>query len=187
MAPESINFRRFTKSSDIWSFAVLIWEILSYGVKPFEGVKNSVVINKIENGERLALPEICPPNLFNLLLHCWRYEPSERPNIKQIKNFLYDLLNSVSSPTSGQYENEPEIFDEEFKKSLLEIKLKNQEKQSIEDAQWLEKEEKEMFGSCQQFSSSDNQSIKSETTSLSSNNPFLDACKFLRINFKLAI
>lgn len=181
MAPESINFRKFTKASDVWSFAVLVWEILSFGVKPFEGIKNSLVINKIENGDRLPLPEICPPSLYNLLLHCWRYEPTERPNIKQVETFLGDLLNSLSSDGRSETKSE-EIFDEEFKKSLMEIKLKSQEKQSIEDAQWLENEEKEMFGSCQlntslQFSSSENQSLKSETASISSNNPFLDSRK----------
>ena len=180
MAPESINFRKFTKSSDVWSFAVLVWEIFSFGVKPFEGIKNSLVINKIENGDRLPLPELCPPSLYNLLLHCWRYEPTERPTIKQVESFLYDLLNSLSSDEKVEIKSD-EIFDEEFKKSLMEIKLKSQQKQSIEDAQWLEHEEKEMFGSCQlnssQFSSSENQSLKSETASISSNNPFLDSRK----------
>ena len=36
MAPESINYRRFTSASDVWMFAVCIWEILQYGVKPFQ-------------------------------------------------------------------------------------------------------------------------------------------------------
>lgn len=36
MAPESINFRRFTTASDVWMFAVCIWEILMYGIKPFQ-------------------------------------------------------------------------------------------------------------------------------------------------------
>jgi len=36
MAPESINFRKFTMASDVWMFAVCIWEILMYGIKPFQ-------------------------------------------------------------------------------------------------------------------------------------------------------
>ncbi|OQR79986.1 focal adhesion kinase 1-like [Tropilaelaps mercedesae] len=56
MAPESINFRRFTSASDVWMFAVCIWEILSLGVKPFQGVKNGEVVARLEDGERL--PEI---------------------------------------------------------------------------------------------------------------------------------
>ena len=43
MAPESINFRRFTTASDVWMFGVCVWEILMLGIKPFHGVKNSEV------------------------------------------------------------------------------------------------------------------------------------------------
>lgn len=73
MAPESINFRRFTTASDVWMFGVCVWEILMEGVKPFQGVKNSDVIGKLENGERLPLPNNCPPRLYSLMSQCWRY------------------------------------------------------------------------------------------------------------------
>jgi focal adhesion kinase 1 len=55
------------------------------GVKPFHGVKNSEVIGKLENGERLALPASCPPRLYSLMSMCWAYEPSKRPTFQQIK------------------------------------------------------------------------------------------------------
>lgn len=88
MAPESINFRRFTTASDVWMFGVCIWEILMLGVKPFQGVKNSDVITKLENGERLPLPSDCPPRLYSLMSQCWSYEPVKRPNFKGIKETL---------------------------------------------------------------------------------------------------
>ena len=47
MAPESINFRRFTTASDVWMFGVCVWEILMLGVKPFQGVKNSEVSYRV--------------------------------------------------------------------------------------------------------------------------------------------
>lgn len=117
MAPESINFRRFTTSSDVWMFGkfcstnpslshfspirasklfndvrillgVCMWEILMLGVKPFQGVKNNEVIRKLENGERLALPNHCPPRLYSLMSLCWSYEPSKRPIFKEIRETL---------------------------------------------------------------------------------------------------
>lgn len=88
MAPESINFRRFTTASDIWMFGVCMWEILMYGVKPFQGVKNNEVIGKIENGERLALPPNCPPSLYHIMFECWSYEPSKRPVFQDLKTRL---------------------------------------------------------------------------------------------------
>ncbi|XP_025110216.1 focal adhesion kinase 1-like isoform X6 [Pomacea canaliculata] len=92
MAPESINFRRFTTASDVWMFGVCIWEILMYGVKPFQGVKNNDVIGKIEAGERLPLPVGCPPSLYNLMCVCWQYEPSKRPSFADLKTWLYEIL-----------------------------------------------------------------------------------------------
>ncbi|XP_066151592.1 focal adhesion kinase 1 isoform X2 [Euwallacea fornicatus] len=92
MSPESINFRRFTTASDVWMFGVCIWEILMLGVKPFQGVKNNDVIGKIENGERLPLPENCPPRLYSLMSQCWSYEPTKRPSFKDIKEILQEIL-----------------------------------------------------------------------------------------------
>nr|XP_031829306.1 focal adhesion kinase 1 isoform X3 [Nomia melanderi] len=92
MAPESINFRRFTTSSDVWMFGVCMWEILMLGVKPFQGVKNHDVIHKLENGERLALPNHCPPRLYSLMSQCWSYEPSKRPTFKEIRETLHEIL-----------------------------------------------------------------------------------------------
>lgn len=84
MAPESINFRRFTGLSDVWMFGVCCWEILMRGVKPFVGIKNDEVINRIENGERLALPPECPASLFRLMNSCWQYDPEDRPTFREL-------------------------------------------------------------------------------------------------------
>ncbi|XP_055839367.1 focal adhesion kinase 1-like [Episyrphus balteatus] len=92
MAPESINFRRFTTASDVWMFGVCVWEILMLGVKPFQGIKNNDVIIKLDNGERLPLPNNCPPRLYSLMSQCWSYEPLKRPNFKNIKEILYEIL-----------------------------------------------------------------------------------------------
>ncbi|MEQ2270939.1 putative serine/threonine protein phosphatase, partial [Xenotaenia resolanae] len=88
MAPESINFRRFTSASDVWMFGVCMWEILMYGIKPFQGVKNNDVIGRIENGERLAMPPHCPPTLYSLMTKCWSYDPSKRPRFTELKTQL---------------------------------------------------------------------------------------------------
>lgn len=85
MAPESINFRRFTGLSDVWMFGVCCWEILMRGVKPFVGIKNDEVICKIESGERLALPKECPAPLYSLMNMCWKYDPLERPRFVEIE------------------------------------------------------------------------------------------------------
>ena len=92
MAPESINFRRFTTASDVWMFGVCVWEILMLGIKPFQGVKNSEVIGKLEQGQRLSVPPTCPPRLYSILTQCWAYEPSKRPTFQQLKTVLSEVL-----------------------------------------------------------------------------------------------
>lgn len=92
MAPESINFRRFTTASDVWMFGVCMWEIMMLGVKPFQGVKNNDVIGRIENGERLPLPPGCPPRLYQLMVSCWAYEPSKRLTFQEAKTALHEIL-----------------------------------------------------------------------------------------------
>lgn len=62
------------------------------GIKPFQGVKNNEVIRKLENGERLALPDRCPPRLYSLMSQCWSYEPSKRPTFKDIRENLQYVL-----------------------------------------------------------------------------------------------
>lgn len=67
---------------------VCMWEILMYGIKPFQGVKNNDVIGRIENGERLAMPPQCPPTLYSLMTKCWSYDPSKRPRFNELKTQL---------------------------------------------------------------------------------------------------
>ncbi|XP_048046372.1 protein-tyrosine kinase 2-beta isoform X4 [Megalobrama amblycephala] len=91
MAPESINFRRFTSASDVWMFAVCMWEIMSGGQQPFFWLENKDVINQLEQGVRLPKPERCPPTLYSLMTRCWAYIPNERPSFAKLVCQLSDV------------------------------------------------------------------------------------------------
>ncbi|PIO62201.1 protein tyrosine kinase, partial [Teladorsagia circumcincta] len=67
LAPESINYREFSMASDIWMYGVCVWEILSWGAKPWQGVANADVITRVESGGRLPCPDGCPAVVFNYL------------------------------------------------------------------------------------------------------------------------
>uniref|UniRef100_A0A7N5ZRH8 non-specific protein-tyrosine kinase n=1 Tax=Anabas testudineus TaxID=64144 RepID=A0A7N5ZRH8_ANATE len=84
MAPESINFRRFTTASDVWMFAVCVWEIMTRGQQPFHWLENRDVINQLEQGIRLPKPDNCPPALYSLMTRCWSYDPKERPTFTEL-------------------------------------------------------------------------------------------------------
>ncbi|KAF7669171.1 hypothetical protein LDENG_00240950 [Lucifuga dentata] len=91
MAPESINFRRFTSASDVWMFAVCVWEIMSRGQQPFFWLENRDVINQLEQGIRLPKPDDCPPALYSLMTRCWSYDPRERPTFTELVIKISDV------------------------------------------------------------------------------------------------
>ncbi|KAL0969364.1 hypothetical protein UPYG_G00226110 [Umbra pygmaea] len=91
MAPESINFRRFTTASDVWMFGVCVWEVMSLGQQPFFWLENGEVINQLESGVRLPKPPLCTPTLYTLLTHIWSYDPHKRPSFTQLVCKISDI------------------------------------------------------------------------------------------------
>uniref|UniRef100_A0A7N6FAF2 non-specific protein-tyrosine kinase n=1 Tax=Anabas testudineus TaxID=64144 RepID=A0A7N6FAF2_ANATE len=99
MAPESINFRRFTTASDVWMFAVCVWEIMTRGQQPFHWLENRDVINQLEQGIRLPKPDNCPPALYSLMTRCWSYDPKERPTFTE----LVVKISATQVPSTTQH------------------------------------------------------------------------------------
>ena len=61
-ALEAIAFRRFTSASDVWSFGVVCWEVMTLGERPYWNWSNQDVIKAVEQGYRLPQPEVsCRP------------------------------------------------------------------------------------------------------------------------------
>jgi focal adhesion kinase 1 len=65
-----------------------MWEILSYGAKPYQGVKNVDVVRLIEEKKVLEKPSTCPNELYAILLNCWEYDSADRPSFSQLKEKL---------------------------------------------------------------------------------------------------
>ena len=70
MAPESIFRFEYTHMSDVWSFGVTVWEILTYGRLPYANSDGKQIVLMLKSGERLDKPATCSSNLFNLLQEC---------------------------------------------------------------------------------------------------------------------
>uniref|UniRef100_A0A5F8HKA6 Protein-tyrosine kinase 2-beta n=1 Tax=Monodelphis domestica TaxID=13616 RepID=A0A5F8HKA6_MONDO len=105
MSPESINFRRFTTASDVWMFAVCMWEILSFGKQPFFWLENKDVIGVLEKGDRLPKPDLCPPVLYTLMTRCWDYDPSDRPRFTELVCSLSDVYQMEKEIAKEQERN----------------------------------------------------------------------------------
>uniref|UniRef100_H2T195 receptor protein-tyrosine kinase n=1 Tax=Takifugu rubripes TaxID=31033 RepID=H2T195_TAKRU len=91
-APEAIAYRKFTTASDVWSYGIVMWEVVSYGERPYWDMNNQDVIKAMEEGYRLPAPMDCPLVLHQLMLDCWERERAERPTFSQILNMLDKLI-----------------------------------------------------------------------------------------------
>uniref|UniRef100_A0A8C4ECA8 receptor protein-tyrosine kinase n=1 Tax=Dicentrarchus labrax TaxID=13489 RepID=A0A8C4ECA8_DICLA len=91
-APEAIAYRKFSSSSDVWSYGVVMWEVMSYGERPYWNLTNRDVIKSVEEGYRLPAPMGCPAALHTLMLDCWQKDRSERPRFCQIVTVLDKLI-----------------------------------------------------------------------------------------------
>jgi len=80
MAPETINDNTYTVKSDVWSFGVLMWEIVTLGSTPYVGLGAKEVIKYVGDGGRLQMPKHCKRELYNIMFYCWADDPKERPN-----------------------------------------------------------------------------------------------------------
>ncbi|XP_029139520.1 tyrosine-protein kinase Lck isoform X3 [Protobothrops mucrosquamatus] len=101
-APEAINYGTFTIKSDVWSFGILLTEIITYGRIPYPGMSNPEVIQNLERGYRMPQPDNCPEELYKLMLQCWRNNPEQRPTFEFLKGVLEDFFTA----TEGQYEQQ---------------------------------------------------------------------------------
>jgi len=91
-APEVVTSQSFSVASDVWSFAVTLWEMLEYGKIPFYelGSNREAISNRIISINMLSQPNNCPDHLFDLMKRCWQLSPAKRPSFKQI----FDELNA---------------------------------------------------------------------------------------------
>jgi serine/threonine protein kinase len=88
MAPESLADGLFTPMSDIWSFGVLLYEMITFGSFPFQGLSNNQVLEHVKSGNTLAIPSGIKPQLETLLRSCWSITPTKRPTAAEIAELL---------------------------------------------------------------------------------------------------
>ncbi|XP_058479626.1 ephrin type-B receptor 4b-like isoform X1 [Solea solea] len=96
-APEAIAYRKFTSASDAWSYGIVMWEVMSYGERPYWDMSNQDVINAIEQDYRLPPPPECPTSLHALMLDCWQKERANRPRFCDVVASLDRLIRNPAS------------------------------------------------------------------------------------------
>ncbi|ETE72848.1 Tyrosine-protein kinase Fyn, partial [Ophiophagus hannah] len=99
-APEAALYGRFTIKSDVWSFGILLTELVTKGRVPYPGMNNREVLEQVERGYRMPCPQDCPISLHELMIHCWKKDPEERPTFEYLQGFLEDYFTA----TEPQYQ-----------------------------------------------------------------------------------
>ncbi|RLV96999.1 hypothetical protein DV515_00012226, partial [Chloebia gouldiae] len=92
MAIESLNYSVYTTNSDVWSYGVLLWEIVSLGGTPYCGMTCAELYEKLPQGYRLEKPLNCDDEVYDLMRQCWKEKPYERPSFAQILVSLNRML-----------------------------------------------------------------------------------------------
>ncbi|KAF7711424.1 hypothetical protein HF521_000435 [Silurus meridionalis] len=91
MAIESLQTQKFTTKSDVWSFGVLMWEMLTRGASPYPDVDPYDITSYLLQGRRLAQPQYCLDSLWCILLQCWNPEPDFRPTFSTLVKSLQEI------------------------------------------------------------------------------------------------
>ncbi|XP_075995472.1 tyrosine-protein kinase Fgr isoform X3 [Genypterus blacodes] len=99
-APEAALYGRFTIKSDVWSFGILLTELITKGRVPYPGMNNREVLEQVERGYRMPCAPGCPSSLHELMVQCWRREPDERHTFEYLQSFLEDYFTA----TEPQYQ-----------------------------------------------------------------------------------
>ncbi|XP_061456587.1 ephrin type-A receptor 2 isoform X2 [Rhineura floridana] len=96
-APEAISHRKFTSASDVWSYGIVMWEVMSYGERPYWELSNHEVMKAINEGFRLPAPMDCPSAIYQLMMRCWQQERSHRPKFSDVVSILDKLIRAPES------------------------------------------------------------------------------------------
>ncbi|XP_056151115.1 tyrosine-protein kinase fynb isoform X4 [Lampris incognitus] len=99
-APEAALYGKFTIKSDVWSFGILLTELVTKGRVPYPGMNNREVLEQVERGYRMPCPQDCPISLHELMVQCWKKDAEERPTFEYLQAFLEDYFTA----TEPQYQ-----------------------------------------------------------------------------------
>uniref|UniRef100_A0A6A7FSR8 Tyrosine-protein kinase Drl-like n=1 Tax=Hirondellea gigas TaxID=1518452 RepID=A0A6A7FSR8_9CRUS len=97
LALEAIERNAFSPHSDVWSWGVLLWEIMTLGQQPYPEIDPFEMGVSLRRGIRLAQPINCPDEIFKAMTYCWTNSPLERPTVDELLVFLNNFLHHLDS------------------------------------------------------------------------------------------
>ncbi|XP_071843070.1 uncharacterized protein [Apostichopus japonicus] len=92
MATESLLENAFTIRSNVWSFGVLLWEIVTIGSYPYAGITSGKLTRFLQDGKRMTKPDHCSNEIYSLMMQCWQTDPRKRPTFEDLSRRLEAVL-----------------------------------------------------------------------------------------------
>ncbi|KAH8263582.1 hypothetical protein KR044_010855, partial [Drosophila immigrans] len=96
MPPETLSLGVFTSASDIWSFGVVLYEMITFGSIPYGDLTNNQVLDHVRNGNSPQIPSGVKPPLEGLLKACWSQEATKRPTALDIVDYIANYPRMLS-------------------------------------------------------------------------------------------
>ncbi|XP_020616009.1 tyrosine-protein kinase receptor Tie-1-like [Orbicella faveolata] len=90
-AYEALLFGTYTTQSDVWSYGVLLYEILTVGGSPYPGIHARQIARKLQEGFRMPKPKHVDNKLYQIMLKCWEENPSDRPTFAKLKDTMKEM------------------------------------------------------------------------------------------------
>ncbi|XP_075751675.1 hepatocyte growth factor receptor isoform X2 [Rhipicephalus microplus] len=95
MAPESLEKGIYNHKTDVWSYGVLLWELITRGVTPYPEVDNWDIVDFLKQGRRMKQPSFCPDEMYAIMLKCWHDDPKKRPSFAKLVTDITNILASL--------------------------------------------------------------------------------------------
>ncbi|BHF78184.1 hypothetical protein SprV_0602129600 [Sparganum proliferum] len=91
-APEAALLGQFTVKSDVWSYGVVLYEIITHGQVPFPSMANTEILQQVSDGYRMPCPNNCPSVIYAVMLRTWEEDPNKRPSFASLRSYFEDYF-----------------------------------------------------------------------------------------------
>lgn len=84
--------------ADVWSFGILLFEVITFGGVPYAGMTNNEILNKVQEGYRIPKPKgLCSNDYYDIMLKCWNKDPESRPTFDSLFNIFSDFFINIET------------------------------------------------------------------------------------------